>query len=110
MLSWKPCTVELQGRHFVLTFLRALVKILLCPASRKNIAHTYQGAAQPAVQAQVGAHTNLVHLAQSSPGAAYEEYKRRQASAPQNVHTLLGPPQQVESAGRQRSQEASYLD
>ncbi|DBA75044.1 TPA: hypothetical protein ACH3X1_010380 [Trebouxia sp. C0004] len=65
-------------------------------------------------QAPVGAHTNLVHLAESCPDAAYkhnyEEYNWRQGSAPENVNILLRASQQTKSAGRQSSQEASYLD
>lgn len=49
-------------------------------------------------QTSLGPGTNLAYLAESDPQLAFDEYNRRQSSAPENPHTPLRTIQQAQPA------------
>ena len=55
------------------------------------------------LQGSAGPLTNLAHLAEFHPDLAFQEYKRRQNSAPDNIHTPLKANRQAKLAEPQSS-------
>lgn len=55
------------------------------------------------LQGSMGPLTNLAHLAEFHPDLAFQEYMRRQNSAPDNIHTPLKANRQAKPAETQNS-------